>query len=445
VTLNEHGKKLVYAVLWIDDAGSASLPRDSVNWYHKNAGPMSFAVEIDDRYPWSFNKLLKNRSIDLAFDYLSHHHHSIQWRGNRLIKWIYNSTKLYWGLYTFLQLLSFSTLHPIQLHFVLIVFGSVLFALGYFLYPYDIRISALLLMTLFFLALMAFTWFYVRLSRNWKMMLLDTEWNKEFLQRVRKTFEDKGFEYPAIIRHGWNVSLPHMMKFYMKELGVIADWSPTPTKEEYDACIDNVRIVWKNREPYYAGLSQGYEVEWDGEDEEDRGLLMLPVTLGDIAVYGFGEREKKLIKEVPDGGLVSAYIHPVDNFKSIINWVNYLKRFFDVRFITAEEYTRIFMKKRPRPMLIDRNFRVHWTFKENGHFYPIREVDRDTVSLEVIGHNYNLTKLKLMVATENPIPEVFVQLTKVKPMVGSLNPEQKNDGTVLRMVKPGIYILHAHV
>jgi len=435
--------KKIYAVLWVDDAGSAPLTERFIKWYHENAGPISFGIEIDDRYPWSFDKLLRATFVDPTFDHLSHHHHPICWKGKSLIKWIYDSTELYWNLYTFFRLFGFSRLPSVLLRSGVVGIGLIFLALAYFLYPYNVMFSILFLTILSISAIMTFTWFNVRSSHNWKTAFLDIGWNEKFLYGVKEKFEDRGFEYPAVIRHGWNIPLPHMMKFYIKNLGVIADCSPTPTEEERDVRIDDVMILWKNLSPYYASLNHGYEVEWDEKDEEDRGLLMLPVTLGNIAVYGFGEEKKKLIEQVPEGGLVSACIHPVDDSKTVVNWVKYLKTNFDVEFITAEEYARVFMRKKPRPILIDKTFKSYWAFKEGSNFYPIREVVQDTVSLQIIKHSHSFTEFKLTIATESPVPEIFVEGIEVEPLVDLLCIEQRGDGVILKMVRPGVYLLKA--
>ena len=89
-------KRKLHAILWVDDYGSLKLRKKDVEWYHKNAGPISYALECDDQYPWSFDKILKpDYKDEFSYDYLAYHHHPVKWKGARILKKIYDSLKLY--------------------------------------------------------------------------------------------------------------------------------------------------------------------------------------------------------------------------------------------------------------------------------------------------------------------------------------------------------------
>ena len=92
----ESKRKRIYAVLWVDDYyGPSSLSSKDVEWYHQSAGPISLAVEKDDRYPWSFAKTLKPEAKGISSsDYLAHHYHPVKWKGALVPKRIFDSLRL---------------------------------------------------------------------------------------------------------------------------------------------------------------------------------------------------------------------------------------------------------------------------------------------------------------------------------------------------------------
>lgn len=332
-------KKKLYAVLWIDDYGSLKLRKKDVEWYHKNAGPISYALECDDQYPWSF-KMILNSKEEFSYDYIAYHYHPIRWKGARIPKKIYDSLKLYMVVHSILRNFKIpfpKTAFRLMAFFIVIV----IFVLILFTYYLNIILFIILIALYAILASLAAIWYYVQSPKNWEYKILDAEWNRNFILKAKEEFEKRGLEFPKVVRHGWNLPWKGSMEFYMK-LGVLADASAVPVGIDSHPKIGDREIEWRLSQPYFASLKGDYNVPWDGVDEEEKGLLELPVTLGNISAYGFGEQDKKIIEEIPDGGLVSVYIHPQDDFEPIKDWVLYLKEHYDVKFIHAKEATEIY-------------------------------------------------------------------------------------------------------
>lgn len=333
-------KKRLYAVLWIDDYGALKLRKKDVEWYHKNAGPISYAFECDDQYPWAYDMILNSKE-GFSYDYLAHHYHPIRWKGARIPKKIYDSFKLYLVVYSILRTFRIPFSKTV---FRLIVFSIFIatFALISFIYFLSTILFAVLIALYAIVASLAGVWYYVQHPKNWEYKISDAEWNKKIILNAKEEFEKRGFKFPKIVRHGWNLPWKGSIKFY-QELGVIADASAVPVGIDSNPRIGDRELKWSLSQPYYTCLKD-YNIPWDGINEEDRGLLELPVTLGNISAYGFGEKEREMIEKIPDGGLVSVYIHPPDDFAPIKEWVRYLKENYDVKFVSAEEAVNLFQK-----------------------------------------------------------------------------------------------------
>jgi len=343
-------KKRLYAVLWVDDYGCLKLRKKDIEWYHKNAGPISFALEWDDRCPWSFDLVFKSNSgEDFSYDYLSYHFHPIKYKGAKLPKKIYDSLRLYCLVYSSLRY--FNTIFLKHFRLSKKVFRACLLLIllatfGVLYHLYFLNLLAFFILTVIYTigVFLMIIWYHVQHPRNWEYPISDKEWIKKHILKAKEEFEKRGFEFPKVLRHGWNLPWKDSMKFYMK-LGVIADASAVPVGVDKHPKIGDREIEWRLSQPYFASLNRDYDVPWSGKDEKDRGLLILPVNLGNISVYGFGEKEKKIIEELPDGGLVSCYIHPQDDFAPIKEWVKYLKENYDVKFISAIEAAEIYLQK----------------------------------------------------------------------------------------------------
>lgn len=333
-------KKKLYAVLWIDDYGSLKLKKKDVEWFHKNAGPISYAFEHDDQFPWSFD-ILQNSKKDFSYDCLAYHYHPIKWIGANIPKKIYDSLKLYLIVFSFMRAyrsIPFSKSFLRLRNIIILIFGIFGFII-FFTYQINILICAIISFFYAISACLFGVWYYVKSPKNWQYMISDFEWNKKFILNEKNEFEKRGFSFPKVVRHGWNLPWKGSIEFYMN-LGIIADASALPVGiDSYQKILDR-EMEWRISQPYYTSLHGDYNMPWNGKD--DRGLLELPVTLGNISAYGFGEKEKKMIAEVPNGGLISVYIHPPDRFEPIKDWVKYLVENYDVGFINAEDAANIY-------------------------------------------------------------------------------------------------------
>ena len=438
------GKRL-YAILWIDDVGSMPLSPKDVEWYHQNAGPISLALERDDRFPKSFEKVLGSPALSLSSDYLSHHYHPIRWKGLSYPKRIYDYLQLHWR---FRSILRFTRMEALPKRLFRLVWSLALVALGLLIYYlYYLSPPAFFGLGVLFLLLIGLVgvWFYVQYPGNWQDFFPDKMGHRSLLLRIKDDFKVWGQEYPAVVRHGWNLPPPSMMEFYLSELHVLADASATPTTYEGSPSIGNQAITWKVKAPYYASRQGGYNVPWKGDDEEDRGILELPVTLGNIAAYGFGSAEKQVIRDTPEHGLVSVYIHPWDSFSVVKKWVDFLKTNYDVQFARADEYAHIFMRKYPRPILIDKELKANWAFRDKGRLQAIRQVDAETFYLRADGGEEGWFSIEMRVNTGSPILEIGFELAEVKVVEGGMKLEQDGRLWLARQVGMGYYQLQVRV
>jgi hypothetical protein len=342
-------KKKLYAILWVDDYGSLKLNKKDIKWYHENAGPISFALEYDDRFPKAFDIVLSSKSgEDFSYDYLAYHFHPIRYTGLKTPKKIYDLLNLYYHIHNLQRIYKkIRTKIPLKKKFRILCLPLflVLIYLLFRIFCINFIAFSIILIFNFVIFFITIIWYYVQSPNNWECPISDKEWIIETILRAKKEFEKRGLKFPEVIRHGWNLPWEGSIKFY-KEIGVLADASAVPIGVDSNPRIENRRINWSGAlQPYYTSLKGDYNDPWDGVDEQDKGILELPVTLGNISVYGFGEIEKKIIETLPEEGLVSVYIHPQDDFSSIKEWVNYLKNNYDVKFITARDAVKIYSIK----------------------------------------------------------------------------------------------------
>ncbi|MEW6033645.1 MAG: hypothetical protein AB1603_02185 [Chloroflexota bacterium] len=406
--------KRLYAVLWVDDCGSMPLSRKDVDWYHRNAGPISLALENDDRFPWSFRRMLGPGAPDLSTDYLSHHYHAVRWKGLSLPKKLYDLLHLHWHVRAFMRRTSPDRLSKRAFR---LAYGATFLsgiALAVYLYFLNTLAFALFLAAFLTILSLAVDWFYVQHPRNWQNLLADAEWHRSFLVRIKGEFNRRGREYPALVRHGWDLPPEGTMSLYLSEMGVLADASATPTTHEGHPSVAGRHLSWSIQTPYYASLSRGYNQPWDGHEETDRGLLELPVVLGNIAAYGFGDAEKDIIASLPADGLVAAYIHPWDRFEAVKEWVSFLKTNYDVRFVRADEYLESYMRRYPRPVVLRSDLKPRWAFKHDDRLCPIRETPEQTVTARVQRVVDDLVEVEVEVGTETPVPELAFEVQEMR-------------------------------
>ena len=329
-------------MLWVDDYGALPLRKKDVTWYHENAGPISCAFEWDDMYPWSLAFLSNATSgVDFSFDYLSYHFHPLRYRGSKFLKRVYDRLRMYSIVYSLIRALPVRInkwlFRACALGVFLLLVGLLLISLRVNLIYFGVGTGLLSL-----IGLLACAWYCVQYGRNsWDYPVSESDWIKDHIMKANAEFSRRGIQFPTVIRHGWNLPWKDSMEFY-RSLGVRADASCVPHGKDSRPSRNGREIKWQFAQPYYTSITHDYKAKWDGVSEVDKGLLELPVMLGNITAYGFGDKEKQMIDHLPDGGLVSVYIHPQDDFSTIKEWVIYLKSNFDVRFIGAQKAYEIF-------------------------------------------------------------------------------------------------------
>ncbi len=167
--------------------------------------------------------MLLDGKTDFSQDYLGYHYHPIRYKGSKILKKVYDSFRLYAVVYSFLRMLNLKMRKQMFRLLVGAVFLSalVVITLTYLLSPW--LFLALIAMYVIVAALVAI-WYYVERRANWEFPMADAAWNKTFIADAKKEFERRGYEFPKIVRHGWNLPWKGSMQFYMG-LGFLADAS----------------------------------------------------------------------------------------------------------------------------------------------------------------------------------------------------------------------------
>lgn len=432
--------KKLYAVLWVDDVGAFPLNRKDVEWYHREAGPMSLAIESDDRVRAPLARQLKGMD---GKDYASHHLHAVRWRGAAWPKRLHDSLGVPLVVRRILK--SAGTRKLGRTGFRLLWSGGLCLVLAAAVAAafFNLYLFAVLAAALFCLLAVPALWAYVQRKGNWEYYLSDPGAWQETLRGAKVEFESTAGSFPAVVRHGWNLPPEGSMEFYMREMSVLADASAVPTRFEERPAIAGRTTQWRTATPYYASMSGDYNTPWAGA-EEDRGLLELPVVLGNIAYFGFGDREKEVLESLPEGGLASMYMHPWDDFSRVREWVSYLKANYEVTFLRADRYAELFMKKAPRPVLLGRDLRPRWAFLKVGLAVPVRDVGNDAVSSRVVARDSSSARIEMTVSTGAPLPLLAIEARAVS--TASPVPlcfERAGGQFISRGVKPGAYVIES--
>jgi hypothetical protein len=448
-------KKKIYAILWVDDWSSFPLSKADIQWFHQNAGPLSLGIEMDERLPRPFKeqfRQLRNGNSERSYDYLSHHYHSVRWKGSSFFKKIHDSLRIRKYAYILtraLRIEKWAQQARMKLRkfghrgiWLLIIGGTIALAGISFLF-YNLHwavFAAFMALCAVILAPMVL-FLYVQLQRNWQYSFSDAEWNRKYLRKLKQELQEHGGKYPSVLRHGWELPPAESMEFYATEMNVLADASASPTPEGANAANGTRRLFWRYTEPYYASLSKDYDVVWDGLDEEDRGIIEMPANLGNITDHGLTQFARDRMEQIPEGGLVSVYIHGWDNFTKVKDWVTYLNEYYDVTFVRADDYINTFMKKNPRPVIIDSDFNVSWALKREGELQRINDIEREIVSINVISNGDDIAEALLNVDTEAPVPEIGIVAHSVVSIEPGLPTEEHRDITTIKNVTKGTYHL----
>lgn len=420
--LNKENKTLFFTV-YIDDIGKAGyLNKDGEIWFKSLGGKINYGYQHDDKGGFSLNKILQR--YNNKDDYIFHHFHAWKFSGNKfilkldhLLKWNHNKHLLN----NFLRIQLRDRHYLIITFFLLIVFAIL------WLYKKNRGTKFILIVSvlLFLIIIIGIkSGHYVSNSNNWEIKLGDPEWSKKFLLNAKQEFEKNNMKYPEITRHGWNCPPRGLNKFYLTKMGVIADASiiyqnvnkyTNIDREGLGVLLNQVsKFSYKWPEeillplPYYTNIDDEINTLWDGK-EEYRGVLEMPLTVDNICTYGFDENDRRVIDRLPNGALVSTYIHPGQGLSKLNGILTYIDENYNILFTTARDYLEMYLKYYPRPVLIDLpSKKAYWAYLEDNNITPISEndiikVDNGTININsrnfppylgIIGKKYNLMELE---------------------------------------------------
>jgi len=448
----KESEKILYFVFWVDDFGNGGeLRKKDRNWYHTNVGPISYGLERDEAGHYNLSKLFKK--YDFVKDYLSHHFHPFHWDRGRIF--LFADNLIYKPCLKFknyiIDLFHFDLIHWKNVaHFILIL------VILFFLILLNLKVIKQFVLIYFLLCffIISFSVFlrlnhlYVRNYKNWTFEHNNPEWCKNFLINAKNDFNLCGLKFPSIVRHGWNLPPKGIMKFYMSYLGVLADASGVSGLQHNDYLkiyyYYDRSINWGNTAiPYFASLSGDYNKEWNG-DEKDRGILEVPLTFQNFQHIKIDSKVIDKIKSLPNGSLISTYLHPHDDIKSLTGLVNFLKtNYYNVNFVKANTYVELYMKHYPRPILLDSNLNAFWAFLESGLLKPIRETDLVDINIiEKLEYEINYS---LSINTLNEIPILQIIISESKQIIFDgkiLKPTFSSKRRItIEKVKPGTHKL----
>lgn len=278
-------KKRINFILWVDDYGQMKLPRENIEWYHKNAGPITFAIENDEWFPCN----IKNTTSKISeYDYVAHHFHPMKLKTNKTLYNAFNNLKMAFIDLTGNQHIFYKFLRNGKR----IIFRD---------------------------------------QHQQELMHDDEKWMHSQIRKAKEEFQNAGREY-KVIRHGWCLPPKKMNEFY-KKIGLKADASATPMPPENHPKLGKHEVKWIHDQPYYTSLKNGFGIK--AKSEKDRGLIELPVNLSNVQAF---EIDTPMIELADDEALISAYIHPGDGFEKVRKLVNYLKENYKVEFTRPDLY-----------------------------------------------------------------------------------------------------------
>jgi hypothetical protein len=460
----QNSAKCLYFVLWVDDFGATGeFPKRFRDWYRRHAGPISYLLQKDDTRFYNMKRLLS--AYDFGYDYLAHHFHAYWWPGSRILLNLENRVYapfLTWRYY-FRNKVGIDLFRVGNVALVWCVF-VLAFVVGYIRRRKTgdlLGAAACVLLLAGFIFLRA-NHERVRNRLYWRYEHSNTPWCMAFLANARKEFESCGFAFPSVVRNGWNLPPPGIMAYYMGELGVLADATGvsglgTNSFLEGYAFYDRTMywpartMYWPARTtPYYASLSRDYNVEWNG-DEADRGMLEVPLTFEDFLVLDLDAAVLSKIRSLPNGALLSTYLHANEKTETVEKLVLYLNGAYkNIRYVRADDYVRFFMKLYPRPVLIKADLSAHWAFLQHGALRAIRKTDVVAVREDGNAEDGRQT-LTFTVDTERNIPLVQIEVAEVATAKLDGQPVAQSDVSVaavlLRQVPPGSHkldIVSAH-
>ncbi|MHA1395771.1 MAG: hypothetical protein ACTSRZ_19900 [Promethearchaeota archaeon] len=383
--------KVLYFTVYVDDIGREGyLNENGEKWFKNIGGKINYGYQSDDSGGCPLKLIL--RKYNNKEDYIFHHYHSWRFTGNRIILKLYHFLR--WSSYKHKINDFFGVKLRNRYFFIFFIF---LFISSIFLYLYKknkiTKIGFIISFILFFYILTCtFSQSYVENQGRREIKLSDVEWNKRFLKKISKKFEEINLKYPEITRHGWNIPPKGLNEFYLTEMGVLADASfiypnfekskKQHSKKNSGEILNKVvkySYIWPAELsmplPYYTNLNNDFNILWDKE-EAHRGILEMPLTFRNICAYGFKDSDKKIIDLLPNGALISTYVHPAQDLRNLRKILSYIKKNYIISFINAREYLKIYLKYYPRPVLIDLSAkRAYWALLKENTITTITETN----------------------------------------------------------------------
>jgi len=398
--------KTLYFTLYIDDMGAGGYPKNkNIQWYHEIAGPINLGYQCDSIGCVPLKKFMKK--YDLEIDFVFHHFHSYEFAGNRIILKIdsfFNWYRLHRKINESISKLTGRNIKLRDRHiFLFLLLLTIIWMIVYFKNKNLFSKLGVSLFTILFLIFLiaSQTANYKHNEKNIKINIDDIQWCKSFLKKIKNKFLENSYFYPCITRHGWNLPPANLNEFYLKEMNVLADASAIRAKRNYYFLKHNIAkrsIEWRDSPlPYYTNINEDLNSLWDGK-EENRGLLEIPLTFDNINAYGFSDKDKQLINDLPNGALVSTYLHPSHSVIELEPVIKYLKKNFDVKFLSVYDYLKIYMNYFPRPVIVDLDKqKSYWGYLENFILFRIFKTEQ----LDILA---SMDRFQINVKTSDTIP-----------------------------------------
>ncbi len=376
--------KTLYFTVYVDDIGKAGfIDSYDYQWFSEIGGKINIAYQNDD---WG-NKSLEEVIQKYPEDFIFHHFHSYEYTGPKFAYYIYHFVNWYkikkWIENNF-------GFRPRDRYFaILLLILSVFSVILYFKNrKFKLYIIFVPLITIIWF-LLWYSAYLMKNPENKSINFSDNHWNKNFLLNIKNEFRLNNRQYPSITRHGWNTPPRGLNKFYTTRMNVLADASlnyPYISDDYYINkdfgkilnIVTEYRYDWPQNInlpiPYYTNIEGEINHLWNGI-ESYRGLIEIPITTSNYCNRDtLLNKEKNIIDSLPHGALVSIWGHPSDNLKNIKCLINYIKGKYNINYIYADDYLKIFMSHNPRPVLVKNN-EVYWAYFGDKMIVPIRKTN----------------------------------------------------------------------
>lgn len=398
--IRQNRKQLFFTVYVDDIGGGGYLHEEGEDWFKGLGGRINYGYENDEWAPATLSSVVKRYFG--SGDSLFYHFHPLEYtkpkiflKINRFLRWKKKKELINRLIKTEFR----------DRHYALFVAIFVALSLGILIYKrnkatYLLGIFAFVLFTVFFFAIYSSQ--MVLNQRHWTLKYSDTEWCKRFLLEAKREFENNNLPFPHIIRFGFNIPPRGLNKFFLTQMGILADASfifpkgiktrlgekekpgigmtiPIDEEEEREILsqLGQYSYSWPSSIglplPYYTAISGELNSPFIG-DETNRGILEMPLTFKNVWGSDIHEANRGIIDRLPSGALVSTYIHPRDDLRSLKDFIFYLRNNCALSFISASDYLKVYLSYRPRPVLIDsKREKAFWAYLDGNQLIPISE------------------------------------------------------------------------